>query len=458
MERQIIVVGSGISGTVCAYELKRRGYDVILLEAKVQPGGRTASFSFNIDGQPISFNAGAAWIHRGKENPIWQYVNDFQVKTVENNGQVGFVEKMYLASGTLLNENDVQQTEKVLKQIQQHFAVKARSLQCDKPISELVEEILQEHPEIRATLENNERVRTTTYWLFDEYGQYEATTLNNLSSINNDFEFGRDDKNLSNYGIDHTVITYANLIEKMLATLPAGSVYFNDPVTDIHYGTKNEKHAVTVRTRANKIYKAEKVVITASLGVLKAGKINFNPPLPQRKLDSIAKCGFGALEKITLHFEQAFWDSSINAFAMLDCPISYWANMVPVYHLPVIVGFFAPPFSYKINDEKWSDEQVVAYALSLFKQYYNIPTLPKLLNSHVTRWTADPWTLGSYSYKSFRATMQDIEIISEPVENQLFFAGEHTSLEANSYAHGAVLSGLRECNRIHQSYPARASL
>jgi hypothetical protein len=39
------------------------------------------------------------------------------------------------------------------------------------------------------------------------------------------------------------------------------------------------------------------VLVTAPLGVLKEGSIDFDPPLPQRKADAIQRMGFGVLNK-----------------------------------------------------------------------------------------------------------------------------------------------------------------
>lgn len=41
-------------------------------------------------------------------------------------------------------------------------------------------------------------------------------------------------------------------------------------------------------------------MVTVPLGVLKQGSIQFEPPLPQRKLDSIQRMGFGVLNKVCL--------------------------------------------------------------------------------------------------------------------------------------------------------------
>ena len=44
--------------------------------------------------------------------------------------------------------------------------------------------------------------------------------------------------------------------------------------------------------------RARRAVITVPLGVLKAGDITFEPPLPEEKTDAISSMGFGVLDKV----------------------------------------------------------------------------------------------------------------------------------------------------------------
>ncbi len=43
-DKRIIVIGAGLAGLSCAYELDKAGYNVILLEARKRPGGRVRTF------------------------------------------------------------------------------------------------------------------------------------------------------------------------------------------------------------------------------------------------------------------------------------------------------------------------------------------------------------------------------------------------------------------------------
>jgi len=44
--------------------------------------------------------------------------------------------------------------------------------------------------------------------------------------------------------------------------------------------------------------------------------------------------------------------------------------------------------------------------------------------------------------------MQHFDQLAEPLDNQVFFAGEHTEKDYFSTVHGAYLSGIREAVRI----------
>src|SRR5688572_20933263 len=66
----------------------------------------------------------------------------------------------------------------------------------------------------------------------------------------------------------------------------------------------------------------------------------------------------------------------------------------------------------------------------------------------VTRWAADPFALGSYSFLPPGATPDDRKALAAPVGDRLFFAGEATSVEYPATVHGAYLSGRRAAAEV----------
>ena len=43
-DKRIIVIGAGLAGLSCAYELDQAGFNVILIEARSRPGGRVNTY------------------------------------------------------------------------------------------------------------------------------------------------------------------------------------------------------------------------------------------------------------------------------------------------------------------------------------------------------------------------------------------------------------------------------
>lgn len=59
----------------------------------------------------------------------------------------------------------------------------------------------------------------------------------------------------------------------------------------------------------------------------------------------------------------------------------------------------------------------------------------------VTRWRADPFARGSYSFLAVGSSPDDRRALAAPVGDRLFFAGEATSVDNPATAHGALTSG-----------------
>ena len=68
-------------------------------------------------------------------------------------------------------------------------------------------------------------------------------------------------------------------------------------------------------------------------------------------------------------------------------------------------------------------------------------TVPDPINVAITRWRLDEYARGSYSYLSVDNRSGDRELLAEPIDHKLFFAGEATSSTNPATVHGALMSG-----------------
>ncbi|MGJ3233088.1 MAG: FAD-dependent oxidoreductase [Oceanicaulis sp.] len=92
------------------------------------------------------------------------------------------------------------------------------------------------------------------------------------------------------------------------------------------------------------VVEADQVLVTVPLGVLKAGRIAFEPGLPAAKAQAIARLGMGLLDKVYLKFERAFWPEHLDAFGHIAREpgrFAGWFNLHKATGAPVLLGFTA---------------------------------------------------------------------------------------------------------------------
>ena len=75
--KRVCVIGGGIAGLVAAYELKKLGHDVTLLEASSRCGGRIYTYRFDADNYGDLGAMRFPMDHRCS----WKYVDEFRLKT-----------------------------------------------------------------------------------------------------------------------------------------------------------------------------------------------------------------------------------------------------------------------------------------------------------------------------------------------------------------------------------------
>ncbi|KAH9364088.1 hypothetical protein HPB48_012986 [Haemaphysalis longicornis] len=112
--------------------------------------------------------------------------------------------------------------------------------------------------------------------------------------------------------------------------------------------------------------------------------------------------------------------------------------------------------------ENVSDDVIIGRCIAVLKGIFGNSAVSQPKETVVTRWRADPWSRGSYSFVATGSSGNDYDILAAPVTPstnhatptlpRLFFAGEHTIRNYPATVHGALLSGLREAGRIADQF------
>ncbi len=229
-------------------------------------------------------------------------------------------------------------------------------------------------------------------------------------------------------------------------------IRFSTPATKVTYSNDG----VTIETGSGEDFVGDRVIITVSLGVLKAGDIQFEPPLPLENTEAIGRLGMGMMNKVWLVFPEIFWNPDIDFKGFLSEPSGQYAswnyyggNALLVWH----AGTEAISLEYKSNEE------IIDGAMNTLRVMYG-EDIPEPTETVIVRTNPDAvdaisgatpnstYTKGSYSYLKVGSTPDDRRELATPVLERVFFAGEHTSTENPALIQGAYESGIREANNI----------
>eukprot|EP00930_Biecheleria_cincta_P017233 TRINITY_DN13762_c0_g1_i2.p1 TRINITY_DN13762_c0_g1~~TRINITY_DN13762_c0_g1_i2.p1 ORF type:complete len:365 (-),score=85.55 TRINITY_DN13762_c0_g1_i2:195-1289(-) len=245
---------------------------------------------------------------------------------------------------------------------------------------------------------------------------------------------------------------------------------------------------VRLLTTAGTQYFAKRAVVTLPLGVLKAGRVAFTPPLPQWKIDAIERLGCGSMNRIFLRFSKHFWKSSVYTWNIcgLNAAVAelkskgtlteslasavirfeharFFAKLVPQSKVPAGEGVLCVQLcgANATAMEEFSDEDIAAAAmvvLGLATRCANAKNvfintageLPKPKAVHASRWMSDPFSGISWTASILGSRTTDYETLAKPLgpQRELGFAGEHTTFDSGGTVHGAWLTGLREAEAV----------
>ncbi|CAE1295017.1 Lysine-specific histone demethylase 1 homolog 1,Lysine-specific histone demethylase 1 homolog 2,Possible lysine-specific histone demethylase 1,Protein FLOWERING LOCUS D,Lysine-specific histone demethylase 1 homolog 3,Lysine-specific histone demethylase 1A [Acanthosepion pharaonis] len=255
-------------------------------------------------------------------------------------------------------------------------------------------------------------------------------------------------------------------------------IKLNTAVRQIRYSaTGVEVTTTNARNSSNPMtYKGDAVLCTLPLGVLKdcvlrsngANTVQFSPSLPDWKTAAIQRLGFGNLNKVVLCFDRMFWDPNANLFGHVGSTTASRGELFlfwNLYKAPVLLALVAGEAAAIM--ENVSDDVIIGRSIAVLKGIFGNNAVPQPKETLVTRWRADPWARGSYSYVAAGSSGNDYDLMATPVcpnpavaggppqpgnLPRLFFAGEHTIRNYPATVHGALLSGFREAGRIADQF------
>jgi len=424
----VVIVGAGMAGLTVANALTHAGVGCVVVEARSRIGGRT--FTADLSGTPVDL--GASWIHSPSENPLTALARGLGIDQVPWEA-FDRSSAWDPDAGTVLSPSEFQalyeRAESVVEELMESRALIGASR--DR------EAIARSSPAM-VGLDDQQRHRVASLVrLFVEAessGRWEDVSMSWFPPNGLDLEG-------SPMG-DVPVGGYRQYVQALADGL---DIRTSKEVTAITV----EQDGVRVTLRDGTSVSASHAVVTIPLGVLKAGAIAFEPPLPEPRLSAIDRLGFGQFDKVALRFERPFWtDAGINHVIVTpsssDAPVHGLLGFDSAVQQPILIAFAFGSTHRWVHQEL---PELVDKALNLIDAVVpgDVPSPTAGLRSD---WWRDPFTRGAYTFLAEGSSPEDLELLGQPHAGRVCFAGEATGHARVGFVDGALDTGVREAKRL----------
>jgi polyamine oxidase len=103
---------------------------------------------------------------------------------------------------------------------------------------------------------------------------------------------------------------------------------------------------------------ADAVIVTVPVGVLHAGRIAFDPPLPEPITTALARIGAGVVTKVFFTFDARFWAPrwSFSTVAEPRPPFELWVDVSRLVGRPALCAFAT---HHRARDVEAMDERAL---------------------------------------------------------------------------------------------------
>ncbi|MDE5444559.1 NAD(P)-binding protein [Bradyrhizobium sp. CSA207] len=399
----VAIIGAGAAGLGAAHALRGSGLSVIVLEARNRIGGR----AWTVQASPeVIFDVGCGWLHSSDKNSFVSIARelDFEVNT-------DLPPWRERAFGNVFPQSDRDDFMGAMDAFYQRLWEVAQKGE-DAPASQSLEPGNRWNPMIDAI---------STY--------INGCELKDMSTLDWD---AYEDSNL-NWRIRRG---YGALVAAYGENCP---VALSCNVTLIDHAGKRIRLETSLGTLA-----ADKVIVTVPTNLIADEAIRFSPQLPA-KVDAAGGLPLGVDDKVTLALADADAfpkEGNLRGATMRTAMGTYH---IRPFGQPCIEGFFGGSFARDLEDA--GDGAIAAQSIDEIADLLGSDIRRKLKPLYESRWAQDPFARGSYSH-ALPGHAGDRAALAAPVDERLFFAGEATSPNFFTTAHGARDSGERAAKEV----------
>ncbi len=443
-DTECLVVGAGAAGLTAAFELKKRGVDVHVLEARDRVGGRT--WSGVLEGAEVDW--GGEWIGNGQPR-VYKLIKELGLKTFATYDRGDKVLEVRGKTSTYKGTIPWMAPWKLI-QIQAGIWW----------IDALARNLSKEEPWAHARAAGwdattLDAMRRSVMWSADARGVMDAAMRTIFGAESGELSllhalaYMRSAGSLNNLiategGFQHDRIAGgAQAISvAMAAALGGDRVHLGRPVTRVTH----DAAGVTVRDALGEDWRARRVVVAVPIAL--GARIEFSPALPALRTQLMERAYMGAAVKCFVRYERAFWrekglsGEAASADGLVSVTFDQCGDdgSTPCL-LAFIGGRSARTWHRRDPAER---KQVVIDRLSA----YFGPEARSPIAYGETDWCTERWSGGGPIAIFPTGTLSTHgSAMREPI-GRIHWAGTETARDCMGFIEGAVESGLRVAEEV----------
>jgi monoamine oxidase len=423
MTFDVVVIGAGVAGLAAARAIAEVGLRVVVLEAQERVGGRIRTVR---DGDTV-IELGAEFVH-GRPPELWALLEEAGLETYERTGD-------FLRRGEdgLQAMEEGNEEDDPLEKLEEFAGP-------DCSFAEYLRRIGVSEQDARRELSYVEGFNAA------DAQEASAMALGKQQKAEDEVDGDRSWRVRDGY-----VRVPEFLRDRLLAG--GGELELGAEVVAVAWederGGREEKRErfATVTCRDGRTWRAKRVVIAVPLGVLRTGTVRFEPDVP-RVMEAAGRLRMGHVCRFTMIFARRLWPEKMSFLLTQDLlPTVWWTSRPEDSHS--LTGWVGGPRSLgllglSLQDLERRAVEAVAQALEVDEDEVR----RELRGFHTHDWDADPWSRGAYTWVPVGG-LEASAGMCEPVEDTLYFAGEHTDTTGHwGTVHAALRSGLRAARQV----------